>query len=160
MKNLSKLDNFFLISGVLGLFADTVALIEIFRRGGLTISGNPSVNEISEFSLILTAFFGIYSLTLLIWFLIRNFKNNIFVNDEYSTLAVPLLGMFSLIIYMPDIYFLSVFIAWLPSSIWIFAVSQTAYLAVLYGLLISLGISQYSVFFSLILESFFFRDSR
>jgi hypothetical protein len=72
-EKLSRLDKFSLITGVIGLVADTIAIGSFAYSLGLL--GLPILGEMSHESkdgnLLLTALVGFYSLTLIVWFLLR-----------------------------------------------------------------------------------------
>ena len=70
---LSPLDWFSLITGVLGLLADTIAIWAFAASLGLLMfpTGGNKPEDATDGTLLLTAILGFYCLTLIVWFLIR-----------------------------------------------------------------------------------------
>ncbi|MFZ5858865.1 MAG: hypothetical protein ACOYZ6_18715 [Chloroflexota bacterium] len=174
-EKLSRLDKFSLITGVIGLVADTIAIGSFAYSLGLL--GLPILGEMTRESkdgnLLLTALIGFYSLTLIVWFLLRLERSRghsdeadlaaeiLDVSEDevvmLGILFIPLIGPFFLGLVRPTrvIYFFTVFIAVLPTTLWIYTLSSQPWSALGIGLLVSLTVSQYSTFFALVLDRFF-----
>lgn len=172
---MSRLDKFQLFAGILGLCADTIA-ITLFAES-LGILGFPwSKVQLTEKAIegnaLLTVLIGFYSLTLIIWFLIRfersrnhaigDFARELMdLNEDQFVLLlisfIPVIGAGFLAWIRPTrtIFFFSIFIAFLPATLWIYTFSVQAMPALFLGLLNSMLISQYATFFAIVLDSFF-----
>jgi len=178
VEKITGLDKFSLFGGTIGLIVDITAIIGLAK--GLIFPNLPIPKEIPTGGLLLTAFLGFYSLTLIIWFLIRFErskreklgvldKNNTSIRtidlidsqmtDSVTILLVPLLGTFFVFFAVFDtmiISFLSVFISWLPVALWLYALQMNPFLAIGGGLIVSMFLSQYAIWFALILDKFFY----
>lgn len=169
---MSRLDKFQLITGIVGLVADTIAIGSFASSLGLIGLPQSSPDPSSNGGLLLTAIIGFYSLALIIWFLIRlerSRQHNIGdiaqsllgVHEEQVEVLVfaliPLVGAWSMTMLRPSrtIFLLAVFIAFFPTTLWIYALSAQAWLALGIGLLGSALLSQYSAFFAIVLDNFF-----
>lgn len=185
VKKVTGLDKFSLFGGGLGLIADTIGIFIFARDLFLpnqfdAVQANWSP---SEGGLFMTALLGLYFMTLLMWFLIRLERSKLEVmtgevlDPEYRAydqltsedllgkeensapiLLVPFLGVFYAV-FMADvtrvIFFLLVFMSFLPAALWIFALTANPWLALGVGLFASAFLSQYATFFALILDKFF-----
>jgi hypothetical protein len=171
---LSRLDKFSLITGIIGLAADTLAIGSFAASLGLlSLPSQSSTVSSTAGNLLITAVVGFYSLTLIVWFLIRlersrkhgeigDLGQRILDLDEENApvlalLLVPLLGPIFLCIARPTriIFLLTVFIAFFPTTLWIYTLSASAWQACGFGFLGSMTISQFSTFFALVLDKFF-----
>jgi len=168
---LSPLDKFSLATGILGLGADTLAIGSfVYSLGLFAIPQENQVNA-PQGNLLLTAIIGFYSLTLIVWFLFRfersrsheqevNNAHELVEFDSGIEANLTMLGLFlcpvigSIILAMfretRVVFFLAIFIAFLPTTLWIYALSSQAWLALGIGLLGSATLSQYSTFFAVI----------
>ncbi|RMH33061.1 MAG: hypothetical protein D6694_15770 [Gammaproteobacteria bacterium] len=170
---MSRLDKFQLYAGIVGLVADTIGIGTFLASLGLVkIPFISDFQDAPQGSFIIAALVGFYSLTLIVWFLIRFERQQHHNNDlerlDLSILGyggataiffcfIPLLGA-GFMAYLEKIriiFFLAIFIAFLPATLWIYAVSTQAWLALGSGLLISAIVSQYATFFALVLDNFF-----
>ncbi len=174
IKKVTGLDKFSLFTGVIGLVGDTIGILAF--AGGLIIPSLPKPEVLPEGGLLITALMGFYFLTLIIWFLIRFERAKLesitgeeldithrafddFVGGSvWGFFLVPLMGT---IFMMSDdetrvIFFFSVFISFLPVTLWIFTLSANPWLALGIGLFGGAFLSQYSTFFALILDKFFY----
>ena len=68
---MSKLDKFSLFTGIVGLFADTIAIGSFAASIGLFVIPNSAVKGSTNGTLLVTGIIGFYSLALIIWFLVR-----------------------------------------------------------------------------------------
>lgn len=189
VKKITGLDKFSLFTGVIGLLADTIAIGTFVHSIGSFFPG-VTVAESSrppEGGLLLTALIGLYSLTLLIWFLIRfergrrlpNYKDDvrafdlalgdshdlalgdlggIFGPPPWVFTLIPVIGI-AVLAWIEEtrtIFFVASFLAFLPVTLWIYTLTSNLWLALGIGLLASAFLSQYSTFFALILDKFFY----
>jgi len=174
VEKLSGLDKFSLLCGSIGLIVDTIAIIGF--SGGLVLPYLPVPNKTPNGGLLLTAFLGFYSLTLIIWFLIRferakrekrglvndlSFRalDSITEDSSWGLILIPGLGTIYMLFVEETtivISFLSVFISWLPATLWIYTLSTNPWLGIGIGLAASLVLSQYATWFALILDKFFY----
>jgi len=174
VKKITGLDRFSLLSGVIGLIVDIGAIIGL--AGGLVIPNLPVPEKIPAGGMLITAFLGFYSLTLIVWFLIRferakreklemidSTSNRLFdsINEAMEgvvgILLIPLIGTW-LIFFVYETMatsFLSVFISWLPVALWIYVSTSDPWLGVGVGLVVSIFFSQYATWFALVLDKFF-----
>lgn len=176
VKKITGLDKFSLFGGIIGLAADTIGIATSAR--GLFIPTLPKPDTPPEAALLITAVLGLYFLTLLIWFLIRFERNKIelLVKEELdvairtydqispqdssivSALLIPLIGVILIVVREETrvIFFLSVFISFLPVTLWIFTLTANPWLALGIRLFGGAFLSQYATFFALILDKFFY----
>jgi uncharacterized membrane protein len=172
----SALDKFSLVTGIIGLVADTLAIGSFVYSLGLFALPKGTQTTAPQGNLLLTAIVGFYSLTLIVWFLFR-FERSRSHEEEVNSahelvefdssfeanltmlgfVLCPVIGSILLAMFRQTriIFFLAIFIAFLPTTLWIYALSSQAWLALGIGLLGSATLSQYSTFFALILDQFF-----
>jgi hypothetical protein len=170
VEKINGLDKFSLFGGSIGLLVDTSAIIGLAR--GLIIPNIPKPVSPPEGGLLITALLGFYFLGLLIWFLIRferakrnpNFEKDHRAFDElrqhadWEICLIPILGVFGLMKEETTqvILFLSVFIAFLPVTLWIYALTSTIGASLFTGLFASILFAQYATFFAMTLDKFFY----
>jgi len=173
---LSPLDRFSLATGIIGLVADTLAIGSFVYSLGLFALPHENQAVAPQGNLLLTAIVGFYSLALIVWFLFRFERSRSHVEEvdgahelvEFDSsleanltvlgfVLCPIIGSILLAMFRETriIFFLAIFIVFLPTTLWIYALSSQAWLALAIGLLGSATLSQYSTFFALILDQFF-----
>ena len=173
---LTVLDKFSLTTGSIGLVADTLAIGSFIYSLGLFAI--PKENQVSapQGNLLLTAIVGFYSLTLIVWFLFRFERSRAHTEEvegahelvEFDTgveanlvilgfILCPVIGSGFLATMRETrvIFFLAIFFAFLPTTLWIYALTSQAWLALGIGLFGSATLSQYSTFFAVVLDKFF-----
>lgn len=173
---LTALDKFSLTTGIIGLVADTLAIGSFIYSLGLFAI--PKENQVSapQGNLLLTAIVGFYSLTLIVWFLFRFERSRAHTEEvegahelvEFDTgveanlvilgfILCPVIGSGFLATMRETrvIFFLAIFFAFLPTTLWIYALTSQAWLALGIGLFGSATLSQYSTFFAVVLDKFF-----
>jgi len=175
LEKVTGLDKFSLYTGVIGLVGDTIG-IGTFAVG-LMIPNLPKPQHPPDGGLLITALLGFYFLTLIIWFLIRfervkrQKRTGVIAEesfrafDEFSNqegwgfMLFPVLGGI-LNMFVIDatvvLSFLSIFISFLPSTLWLYTLSMNPWLSLGLGLFVSAFISQYATFFALVLDKFFY----
>ena len=173
---LTALDKFSLATGIIGLVADTLAIgAFVYSLGLFAIPKENQVNA-PQGNLLLTAIVGFYSLTLIVWFLFRFERSRAHTEEvesahelvEFDTsieanlvilglILCPVIGSGFLAMLRETrvIFFLAIFFAFLPTTLWIYALTSQAWLALVIGLLGSATLSQYSTFFAVVLDKFF-----
>ncbi len=173
---LTALDKFSLVTGIIGLVADTLAIGSfIYSLGLFAIPKENQVNH-PQGNLLLTAIVGFYSLTLIVWFLLRFERSRAHTEEVESAheliefdagieanlvilgfILCPVIGSGLLTMFRETrvVFFLAVFFAFFPTTLWIYALSSQAWLALGIGLFGSATLSQYSTFFAVVLDKFF-----
>ncbi len=175
VKKITGLDKFSLFTGTVGLIGDTIGILAF--AGGLIIPSQPKPVIPPEGGLLVTALLAFYFLTLLIWFLIRFERQKIEIrtqkefdssyrsfdmlcaeDDQWGVILVPLIGaFFAMSIEATKVmFFFSAFVAFLPTTLWIYVLSTNPWLALGTGILGGVFLAQYSTFFALILDKFFY----
>lgn len=174
-------DNFQLFTGVTGLIADTIAILGFIGAGVVlpSVSGIGIAKAALDALILLTAILGLYSLTMIVWFLFRRRrsrqKSKTFGFDELCLQSfpgtpatnilfslIPMFGTFFGILSLNSvrvIFWLGVFIALLPTTLWFYLVSGQASTGCLIGVFGSFFLAQYATFFALVLDKFFESDA-
>jgi hypothetical protein len=173
IRKITGLDKFSLFGGGIGLIADTIG-IAIFAHG-LFVPSLPKPNIPPEGGLLITALLEFYFLSLIIWFMIRfeRAKAEAITGEEldidhrtfddvtlgfgWGVILVPLIGVIIAALYEDTrvIFFLSIFISFLPVTLWIFILTTNPWMALGIGIFGGAFLSQYATFFALILDKFF-----
>ncbi len=170
-------ERFDLFTGVIGLVADTIAILGAIGAGFImpTFSNMRIVSAALDTLVLFTALLGLYSLTMIVWFLFRwrrsKQEEKTFGFDElYSFQSIegtisyllfcllPIIGAFGSAVILPSmrvIFWFAVFISLLPTIFWFYLLSGQAAIASIGGILGSFAISQYATFFALVLDRFF-----
>ena len=167
---MSRLDKFSLFTGIIGLISDTIAIGTFAVSVGLFIPNFKIISGPPEGGLLLTAILGLYSLAMIVWYLLRLARakgkmtafgfDELIEDREWPLYFVPLLGAFTAITVpalavLRLIFFLALFFAFLPATLWIYVLSANIWIALIVGLLGSAFVSQYAIFFALVLDKFF-----
>jgi hypothetical protein len=181
---MNKLDKFTILTGSIGLVGDTITILGFAAGAGLVIPNVKGFQETPGGVFLFTGLIGLYSLTMIVWFLLRrkllNPETAMLGFDELpihrtydpwgklegekdSTIELvlnlfPIVGAFPHILAYRSarvIFWIAVFISLFPSIFWIYLWSSEALSAAAMGLFISFLLSQYSTFFALALDKFF-----
>ena len=170
-------DRFDLYTGIIGLVADTITILGAIGVELILPSvANTRITGAALDSLILlTAFFGLYSLTMITWFLFRRQRaeqtTKTFGLDElynepdgespvFNVMfsLIPVIGPFLSMLSLRSvrvIFWLAVFISLLPTALWLYLISAQVWIGFIAGVLGSFILSQYATFFALVLDKFF-----
>jgi hypothetical protein len=167
---------FDLYTGVIGLIADTITILGVIGAELIlpSISYTRIVGAALDSLILLTAFVGLYSLTMIVWFLFRRQRaeqtTKTFGFDElcdepesspvFNVMMslIPVLGAFFSMLSLHSvrvIFWLAVFISLLPTALWLYLLSAQVWVSCIGGLLGSFILSQYASFFALVLDKFF-----
>ncbi len=183
LKNLSGLDKFAIVTGVIGLFADTIAIVGFATGAGLIIPNVQGFSTTPDGILLITGLGGLYSLTMIVWFMLRrkplNPETKMFGLDsllhppwekkqafdtepsEVQNLIVCLIPFFGpFFTYFANIsarviFWIGYFFSLLPCVLWLYLSSTSAWIGFLGGVFVSFLLAQYSTFFALVLDKFF-----
>jgi hypothetical protein len=135
-------ERFGLFTGVIGLVADTIAILGAIGAGFImpSFSNMRIVSAALDTLILFTLLLGLYSLTMIVWFLFRwrRFKQEerTFGFDELyrfegldSKIAyllfclLPIVGAFGSVVVLPSmrvIFWFAVFISLLPATFWFY----------------------------------------
>ena len=170
-------ERFDLFTGVIGLVTDTIAILGAIGAGFImpTFSNVRIVSAALDTLILFTALLGLYSLTMIVWFLFRwrrskqetktfgfdelyRFQNLDYTISYLLFCLLPILGAFGSVLYLSSmrvIFWFAVFISLFPTTFWFYLLSGQALFAFIGGVLGSFIISQYATFFALVLDKFF-----
>lgn len=169
-----------LYTGVIGLVADTITILGAIGVAQILphVSSTTITSPTFESLLLITALVGLYSLTMIVWFLfrwkrakqeIKTFGLDELYQDSMGSTSlfnvmfalIPVFGPFNGMLSLRSvrlIFWLAVFVSLFPTTLWLFLLTTQALISCGSGLLGSFLLSQYATFFALVLDRFFVSD--
>jgi len=168
--------HFALYTGVIGLVADTITILGAIGAELIlpSVSNVRIVGAALDSLILITALVGLYSLTMIVWFLFRRKRaeqeiktfgfDELHHEPESSPVEnvilslIPMFGAFISMLSLQSIrtiFWLAVFISLLPTTLWIYLLSTQVWISCIGGMLGSFVLSQYATFFALVLDKFF-----
>jgi hypothetical protein len=165
------------IIGGVGLIADTITIVGAIIAAHIRpiVSGTSIVRPALDVVLLTTLLIGLYSLTMIVWYLFRRRRlkqdakqfglDDIYELDPsagpvYGIIVslVPVIGPFFGMITLVsarNVFWLAFFIALLPTTLWLYLFTISTGVSCTIGLLGSFVLAQYATFFALVLDKFF-----
>lgn len=169
--------DFALFAGVIGLTADTITILGTIGVGRIlpSVSNTRIASTALDSVLLITALVGLYSLTMIVWFLFRWKRakqetktfglDDLYHEPEPSSPVFniifslfPIVGPFTGMLTLRSvrtIFWLAIFIALLPTTLWLYLLTTQVWISCGVGFLGSFLLAQYATFFALVLDKFF-----